>query len=460
MWATYLVRQAINRILRGDNLSLHDPQTSMAANRRSFLSSLGAPARRSLCHAAIAALALLWTSPILLAAEPVIQSPDIVQSEQNTADDAPLPPDPPDIKLPVPPAPNATDALPSKASANNVPANKLPAQLVSTSTVKSVSAACYQSRACDQIWLISTRQLGCGICLEGAPGLRFWRFENNAWAPADLKSFLADDDPHVPTDFYIHGNSNTAEDANDHGFVVYDQLTAGVPTNLPVRFVIWSWPTDPGRHPVQLIREHACRSDTDAWYLGWLLSQMDRRVPIGLAGYSFGARVATGAIHLMGGGPLLGSTLGLDPKAPPPPIRAVLAAAAEDEGWLRPNAPNNMTIPTLDRMLLLNNSCDSSLKHYPLMDRCTRASALGYVGLATNDPKIDQCDVCCTVGEEHNWANYFCSGCLVAKMRPYLYLANMPLEKPLAHSKAAKKIGPIAKRAPTASGATRLAAKP
>jgi hypothetical protein len=193
-----------------------------------------------------------------------------------------------------------------------------------------------------------------------------------------------------------------------------------------MRFVIWSWQTDPGRHPVQLIRSHAYRADTDAWYLGWLLSRMDRRVPIGLAGYSFGARVATGAIHLMGGGQLLGSSLKLDPKAGRPIISAVLLAAAEDDGWLSPGAPNGMAIPTVDRMLLLNNGCDSALKHYPLMDRCTRASALGYVGLATSDPKIEQFDECCAVGTEHNWANYFCNECLVALMRPYLYLVDTP----------------------------------
>jgi hypothetical protein len=163
-------------------------------------------------------------------------------------------------------------------------------------------------------------------------------------------------------------------------------------------------------------------------------------VPIGLAGYSFGARVATGAIHLMGGGQLLGSSLKLDPKAGRPMISAVLLAAAEDDGWLAPGAPNGLTVPTVDRMLLLNNGCDSALKHYPLMDRCFRASALGYVGLATSDPKIEQFDECCTVGSEHNWANYFCNECLDALMRPYLYLADTaPIKNSSGVAKSASK---------------------
>lgn len=384
---------------------------------------------------------LVCTSARLSAAPPAASAPRIA------AADAPTPPEPPAVNIPPAVAP-AIPLVPPPSAASG--ADLADPGAANTLTIKSIEpAACSRPRAGDDIWLISTRQLGCGVCVQGDPGMRFWHYENNRWAPADLKAFLVINDPHTPIDFYIHGNFNTVEDANDHGLTVYDQLVKGAAENMPIRFVIWSWPTDPGRHPVELIRSHAVRSDTDAWYLGWLLSQIDRRVPIGLAGYSFGSRVATGAIHLMGGGVLLGSSLKLDPKAPPPLIRAVLLAAAEDDGWLSPGAPNGRAIPTVDRMLLLNNSCDNALKHYPLLDRCTRASALGYVGLPTADPKISQCDACSAVGEEHDWANYFCNECLVARMRPYLYLAEMP---------AAGKSPDVAKI--SGNSATTLAAKP
>jgi hypothetical protein len=329
----------------------------------------------------------------------------------------------------APPSPNTSASEQEDDAAITTAGEKIPAVAVSeteTDAEPVAQPACTRPRPGDDIWLISTRQLGCGICLDREPNLLFWHFVSGAWQAADVKAFLAADNPRVPTDFYIHGNSNTIEDANDHGFTVYDRLVAFAAKNLPIRFVIWSWPADPGPHPIQLIRSHAYRCDTDAWYLGWLLSRMDRRVPIGLAGYSFGARIATGAIHLIGGGELLGSALPLDAKAERPKIQAVLLAAAEDDNWLSPGAPNALAIPTLDRLLLINNSCDSALKHYPLMDRCTRASALGYVGLATSDPKISQCDACCAVGEEHNWELYFCNECLVARMRPFLYLADLP----------------------------------
>ena len=174
----------------------------------------------------------------------------------------------------------------------------------------------------------------------------------------------------------------------------------------------------------------------------------------------------------MGGGELLGCALKLEPKAGPPMIRAVLLAAAEDDGWLSPGAPNGLAIPTVDRMLLLNNGCDNALQHYPMMDRCTHASALGYVGLATSDPKIEQYDVCCTVGPEHEWSHYFCNECLVARMRPYLFLADMPPLKMLEAAKPANKAaGGVVAKAPSkpttkspekspAKSPAKLAAKP
>jgi hypothetical protein len=75
-------------------------------------------------------------------------------------------------------------------------------------------------------------------------------------------------------------------------------------------------------------------------------------------------------------------------------------------------------------MLLLNNSCDSALKRYRFLDRCTQAEALGYVGIAgvSAPDKIEQLDACCAVGPEHNWANYFYNSAIVGQMLPYLYL--------------------------------------
>ena len=221
----------------------------------------------------------------------------------------------------------------------------------------------------------------------------------------------------------------SADEARQQGMTVYHRLVACAPADLPIRMVIWSWPTDPGHHPLQLMREHASRADTDAWYLGWLISRMDHRDKIGLLGFSFGTRVVTGALHLLGGGELFGKQLpnfasaGANENAARPTIRAALLAAAEDSDALQPGAANGLAIPRADRMLLLNNGCDSALRLYPHLNRCDRANALGYVGLYGElDAKVQQLDVCCMVGKRHEALGYFYNDALIARMRANLYL--------------------------------------
>jgi hypothetical protein len=323
----------------------------------------------------------------------------------------------------------AAEFEPQESGQTSQPASS-DAQATAGTPAPADSCNCRRIRSGDQLWLVSTRGLGCAGCGDEDPALEFFRYDASAcWQRATLHDFLTADDPRIPTDFYVHGNSMSADEAREQGMTVYHRLVACAPGDRPIRMVIWSWPTDRGRHPLRLLREHACRADTDAWYLGWLISRMDRRDKIGLLGFSFGTRVVTGAMHLLGGGELCGKQLpGEDSKqatdsAPRPAVRAALLAAAEDSDWLRPGAPNGQAIPRADRLLLLNNGCDSALRLYPHLDRCDRASALGYVGLsADSDAKVQQIDVCCMVGKKHEALRYFDNDSLVARMRPYLFL--------------------------------------
>jgi hypothetical protein len=283
---------------------------------------------------------------------------------------------------------------------------------------------CGALREHDQIWLISTRGLGCPGAAT-APSLPVWLYNGNGgWIDSSVDAFLAADNPAVPTVIYVHGNFETADDSVQRGLVVYSRLAAQTPADRPMRFVIWSWPTDRGKHPLQLTRIHAHRADVDAYYLGWLVNRIDHRVQVGLLGYSLGTRVVTGALHLLGGGELCGLALQIDAKAPHQMVRAALLAAAEDCDWIVPGHPNGQAIPFVDRMLLLNNSCDRVLKMYPHLERCDHSDALGYVGICGpyDSSKVEQIDVCCAIGPEHEWSRYFYNDRLVADMLPYLFL--------------------------------------
>jgi hypothetical protein len=288
----------------------------------------------------------------------------------------------------------------------------------------SATARCGALREHDQIWLISTRDLGCP---NGAlpPALQVWSYDGAGdWNGSSVDAFLAADNSKMPTVFYVHGNFESADDAVQRGLQVYSRLAAQAPADRPMRFVIWSWPTDREKHPLRVTRMHAHRADVDAYYLGWLANRIDHRIEVGLVGYSLGARAVTGALHLLGGGELIGLSLAMDPKAPHQTVRAALLAAAEDCDWIVAGHPNGQAIPFVDRMLLLNNSCDSVLKRYPHLERCDHSEALGYVGICGpfDSRKVEQLDVCCAIGPEHEWSRYFYNDGLVADMLPYLFL--------------------------------------
>ena len=145
---------------------------------------------------------------------------------------------------------------------------------------------CGAVREHDQIWLISTRGLGCPNGTE--PALQVWLYDGaGGWTASSVQAFLATDNSTVPTDFYVHGNLETVDTAAERGLAVYGRLAAQPPASQPMRFVIWSWPTDPGKHFLRLARMHAHRADVDAYYLAWLVNRIDHRVPVGLVGYSF-----------------------------------------------------------------------------------------------------------------------------------------------------------------------------
>ncbi len=324
--------------------------------------------------------------------------------------------------------------LAGSAAASNETIPTPPADVtVATEQPAAAPCNCGGLRPGDQIWLISTRSLDCPAG-NSEPAYEVMRYDGAAWQSSTLTEFLAADSPSLPTDFYIHGNFETDYGAQENGLTIYSRLVACAAADRPIRFVIWSWPSDPGHHKVRLIREHADRADVDAWYLGSLLNRINPRVPLGLIGYSFGARIATGALHLLGGGEMCGMALALANPAPKRSIRVVLVAAAEDCDTLYPGGANGNALSVVDRMLMLNNGCDQALRLYPHLDKCCPADALGYVGLGGNYPNVAQFDACCTIGKKHDWRLYFCNDCLVAMMRPYLYLDSL---EPMAAVKRA-----------------------
>ena len=285
-------------------------------------------------------------------------------------------------------------------------------------------------RPAGEVWLISTRRAPlCSPGLEADQPLDYWYLDaDRQWVPADREAFMAADDPAVPTSVFIHGNRAGHQRAVRMGSDLYRELAkhAG---DRPFRFVIWSWPADRirGRNRYD-VRVKAARSDVQSYYLARWVERIDPDVPLGMMGYSFGARVITGALHVLAGGRVAGRALAECPGATRVPVRAVLVAAALDSDWLLPGRRNGLALSRLDRVLITRNGCDPVLRWYPLMYHRHGPQALGYAGpacpgrLGDDQQKLDVLGMSCSVGKAHEWICYLRAPALRDRLAWYAFL--------------------------------------
>jgi len=284
----------------------------------------------------------------------------------------------------------------------------------------------------DEVWLIDDRNSGCvNDASNLADGLRFQRYDlaNDQWQAATAADFFGGPAAQRPACYWVHGDRIDSSEAIYAGLTVYRRLVEGTCEAPPLRFVIWSWPTTQVyRRPVPDVRLKASRAPATALRLAYVLSRTPADAPVGLIGYSFGARVVAGALHLLAGGDLNGHQL----EKPPAAVghyRAALMASATDYDWLEPGEPNGLALKSVERMLLINNGCDRILAHYRLL-ACGRhgAPALGYCGvrslsaLGPDAEKVRQFDACCDVGNRHWWRLYICSDSVMGQVRATVLL--------------------------------------
>ncbi len=284
----------------------------------------------------------------------------------------------------------------------------------------------------DSVWLISTRHLGCA-----QPGhftsedLRVWQSQvGGRWRRSTVSELTsqvdADQDPNSVTTLYVDGNRVDAADAIRRGMRIYCELRQRTPAHRRFCHVIWSWPSDKVAAPVKDTRIKASRTISEGYYLGSFLAEMPSTKRISLIGYSFGPRIITKSLHLMGGGAADGMALPQEKLvASPPRYRVVAFAAALDNDWLVPGRRHGQAISVIDRMLLIYNSRDAALKRYGRIYGRPGVEALGYTGLVhavclgDAASRIDQMDATCVVGKQHNWDLYVADQNLMDSMSRY-----------------------------------------
>jgi hypothetical protein len=280
-----------------------------------------------------------------------------------------------------------------------------------------------------QVWLISSRQAPCepSAC-GGETRLGYWLLgPGNQWVPASLDAFLATDSAAVPTVIFIHGNRVDADRAVCDGRLVLGPLTAAA-RGRPFRFVFFSWPADRlSGGPREDAQCKALRSDAQSYYLAWLMNRMHAGTPVDLIGFSFGARVITGALEMLGGGCVAGQVLA-DRTPGHGPIRVMLVAAALDSDWLLPTHRDGLALGQVERMLVSVDPVDRALHFYPRLYGRGGPEALGACGpdcpeqLGPRAAKIELVNVECEVGKVHDWNNYASACSLASRLGWYAFL--------------------------------------
>lgn len=275
-------------------------------------------------------------------------------------------------------------------------------------------AAC-EPRRQDEVWLVSTRHLGCPLH-HARPAYEVQRYDwDTGWHATPMDSFLAACETPCVTVFYVTGYDMNWDWTVRRGCEAYQALASGATT--PIRFVIWSWPSEHDRLTLGDVREKGHRTDWESVYLSQVLVRMPEKSPTTLIGYSYGGRIVTGALHLADGGTL--GEFGLNAASRGHRFRVVLMAPALHNHWLLANQYHSRAANQAAHMLVLYNTLDPVLVHYRLVDPYCKPMALGYVGVspAPEHPAFEQCDVARHVGLRHHEHGYLHSPAVMHTLR-------------------------------------------
>jgi hypothetical protein len=275
---------------------------------------------------------------------------------------------------------------------------------------------CNGIRPQDEILLVSVRGVGCSTCPERmADGLYMKSYNvvdaagHRRWQSYDLAA-LQTADPSMTTVVFVHGNQISSGQDCQEGLTIYRRLVRCHCSDQPIRYIIFSWPAAKVPGPLKDVRIKAARTRPVGWELAWFLDQIPGETPLGLIGYSYGARIITGGLHILGGGSLNGLTLEERMNPDRAPARVVLIAAALNSNWLGPNQYHGMAMSQIDQMLCINNCQDMAMRYYHLSTKCGRPQALGLCGptyLAAQDrEKIRNRDVSRYDGRRHDLMRY------------------------------------------------------
>ena len=141
-------------------------------------------------------------------------------------------------------------------------------------------------RTGDELWLVSCRGLECGPAAAQAPRMHYWRYDaQTSWTSSKLSELTTGDDGAMVTVLFAHGNRIDSSEAFTKGWSAYWSIARGA--ERPVRFVIFSWPSETIRGPIVDARVKAWRTNICGYYMAWLVDKLQPAAPLSLMGHSY-----------------------------------------------------------------------------------------------------------------------------------------------------------------------------
>lgn len=241
----------------------------------------------------------------------------------------------------------------------------------------------------DRVFMISTRHLPFYACHVPQEDAAFRYYQVNGYRCEKLaeEDYFASLLPDQPVVFYVHGNRMPQNELLSRAKAVRSYIRR-YHADFPVNWVIVSWPSAKEGLVVHDFREKARRCDAQGFYLATLMQKHPTQVPMAMVGYSFGARVITGALHALAGGTLAGRKLHYEPMLGRD-VDVALVAPAVQSNWLASRGYHQLATKNMHSLNLLFNHRDAVLKRYWLLNNDRRTKALGHCGPTCFAPRLD-----------------------------------------------------------------------
>ena len=280
-----------------------------------------------------------------------------------------------------------------------------------------------------EFWIVSTRKAPVRCNLDQGLGCieYYKRVGKDRYQKYSLEAFLMAMDPSLPTCIYVHGNTLDWDGAIEGGTRVYRKIGRGIDG---FRLVLWSWPAErlKGYGLEGNVVEKAYRAESQGYYLAWLVDLLDPRLPLSLAGHSYGCRSITAGLQGLATGHIAGYQLPERQYTGWRPMQACLVAAAMDKWLLTPRGRHALAVTQVDRMLITVNPKDRTLA---LLPKWFPWEALGLTGLparpiAPYDQRVLQMESTSWVNKAHRFQAYATDRELADRLRPYFFYLDAP----------------------------------